>query len=106
MCGDSAGTIHPLCGNGMSMAIRSAQIASHLIIDYLQGKIASRVVFEKTYQKLWNNEFKTRLKVGHFASKLLSKNQLAEVLIRILNGTPILLQKIIKQTHGKPMVVK
>ena len=106
MCGDSAGMIHPLCGNGMSMAIRSSQMASHLIIDYLQGKITSRVVFEKAYQKSWNNEFKTRLKVGHFAAKLFSKNQLAEVLIRILNGTPILLQKIIKQTHGKPMVVK
>ncbi|WP_346210582.1 NAD(P)/FAD-dependent oxidoreductase [Gelidibacter algens] len=38
MCGDSAGMIHPLCGNGMSMAIRSAQIASELIIDYLDNK--------------------------------------------------------------------
>ena len=106
MCGDTAGMIHPLCGNGMSMAIRSAQIASHLIIDYLQGKILSRVAFEKAYKKSWNNEFKTRLKVGHFAAKLFSKNQLAEVLIRILKKTPVLLQKIIKQTHGKPMVVK
>ena len=26
MCGDSAGMIHPLCGNGMSMAIQSAQL--------------------------------------------------------------------------------
>jgi flavin-dependent dehydrogenase len=106
MCGDTAGMIHPLCGNGMSMAIRSSQIASHLIIDYLQGKIVSRVAFEKAYQKSWNNEFKTRLKVGHFAAKLFSKNQLAEVLIRILKKMPVLLQKIIKQTHGKSMVVK
>ena len=66
----------------------------------------SRVAFEKAYKKSWNNEFKTRLKVGHFAAKLFSKNQLAEVLIRILKKTPVLLQKIIKQTHGKPMVVK
>jgi len=42
MCGDTAGMIHPLCGNGMGMAIRSAQLASNLIIDYLQGKIESR----------------------------------------------------------------
>ena len=35
MCGDSAGMIHPLCGNGMSMAIQSSQIASKLILNYL-----------------------------------------------------------------------
>jgi len=33
MCGDSAGMIHPLAGNGMSMAIRSAQMASLQILQ-------------------------------------------------------------------------
>jgi flavin-dependent dehydrogenase len=33
MCGDAAGMIHPLCGNGMAMAIHSAKIASELVID-------------------------------------------------------------------------
>lgn len=106
MCGDTAGMIHPLCGNGMSMAIRSAQIASQLIIDYLQGKIKSRQALEKAYQKSWNREFKTRLNVGHFVAKLFSKNQLAEVLITVLKWFPFLLPIIIKQTHGKPMVIK
>ena len=27
MCGDSAGMIHPLCGNGMGMAIRSSGVS-------------------------------------------------------------------------------
>lgn len=106
MCGDTAGMIHPLCGNGMSMAIRGAQIASQLIIDYLQGKITSRLALEKAYQKSWNNAFRTRLKVGHFVAKLFSKNQLADVLIMILKYVPMLLPQIIKQTHGKPMAVK
>ncbi len=106
MCGDTAGMIHPLCGNGMSMAIRSAQIASQLIINYLQGKIESRLALEKAYQKSWNKEFKTRLKVGHFVAKLFSKNQLSEMLIPIIKQIPKLLPKIIKLTHGKLMVVK
>ena len=42
MCGDAAGMIHPLCGNGMSMAIQSAQIASKLILNYLDDEILSR----------------------------------------------------------------
>ncbi len=106
MCGDTAGMIHPLCGNGMSMAIRSAQMASQLIIDYLQGKIDSRLELEKTYQKSWNKEFRTRLRVGHFVAKLFSKDRLAESMITILRRVPILLPKIIKQTHGKPMIVQ
>jgi len=106
MCGDTAGMIHPLCGNGMSMAIRSAQMASQLIINYLQGKIESRLALEKAYQKSWNQEFRNRLRVGHFAANIFSKNQLSEMLIPIIKQIPCLLPKIIKLTHGKPMVVK
>lgn len=106
MCGDTAGMIHPLCGNGMSMAIRSAQMASQLIIDYLQGKIKSRQGLESAYQKSWNDEFRIRLKVGHFVAKLFSKNKLAGLLVTILKLAPTLLRRIIEQTHGKPMVVK
>ena len=106
MCGDTAGMIHPLCGNGMSMAIRSAQMASQLIINYLEGKIESRLALEKAYQKSWNKEFKNRIKVGHLAATIFSKNQLSEMLIPIVRKIPNLLPKIIKLTHGKPMVVK
>ncbi len=106
MCGDTAGMIHPLCGNGMSMAIRSAQMASQLIINYLLGKIESRLTLEKAYQKSWNQEFRNRLRVGHFAANIFSKNQLSEMLIPIIKQIPNLLPKIVKLTHGKPMVVK
>lgn len=106
MCGDTAGMIHPLCGNGMSMAIRSAHMASQLIISYLQGKIESRSVLEIAYQKSWNKEFRNRLRVGRYAAVLLGKNQLSEFLIPIINRFPSVLPKIIKLTHGKPMVLK
>lgn len=103
MCGDTAGMIHPLCGNGMSMAIRSAQIASHVIIAYLQGKTANRHDLEQQYHKQWNATFKNRLKTGHFVAALFNKEQLAEMSMVILNWFPGLLSHIIKRTHGKPM---
>lgn len=105
MCGDTAGMIHPLCGNGMSMAIRSAQMASHVIINYLQGKIDSRKLLEQRYTKIWNAEFKNRLKIGHVAANLFNRNGLAEVLIIGLKWFPSLLPKIIKRTHGKVMKI-
>jgi flavin-dependent dehydrogenase len=48
MVGDSVGMIHPLCGNGMAMAIHSAKILSELLGDFFR-KIESRAALEKKY---------------------------------------------------------
>jgi flavin-dependent dehydrogenase len=103
MCGDSAGMIHPLCGNGMSMAIQSAQMASKLILNYLNGEIESRKELEKQYLTQWNQKFSLRLKAGHFIAMLFRKDKIASILLQILKKLPFLLPLIIKQTHGKPM---
>jgi flavin-dependent dehydrogenase len=103
MCGDSAGMIHPLCGNGMSMAIRSAKIISELIIDYLNGKIVSKSELEKIYINKWNAEFKIRLKVGHVVASFFERKYLTGLALYGLQSFPNLLPRIIKQTHGKTM---
>jgi 2-polyprenyl-6-methoxyphenol hydroxylase-like FAD-dependent oxidoreductase len=36
MIGDTAGLIHPLCGNGMAMAIHSAKLATENTIHFLE----------------------------------------------------------------------
>jgi flavin-dependent dehydrogenase len=105
MCGDAAGMIHPLCGNGMSMAIQSAQIASKLILNYLNGEITSRNQLEKQYITQWNTQFKWRLKAGHFIANLFRKDKIANLLLQILRRTPFLLPIIIKQTHGKSIKI-
>lgn len=101
-CGDAAGMIHPLCGNGMSMAIQSAQIAAPLILSFLDEKI-TRTQLEKTYISKWNSQFKWRLKAGHFIASLFRKDWLANVLLNLLQKMPFLMPIIIKQTHGKPI---
>jgi len=102
MCGDTAGMIHPLCGNGMSMAIRSAQLASRLIITFFKGN-ATREALEHNYKKAWNKEFKKRLTVGHVAASLFNTSNFSELALIGLKGFPSVLPKIIRQTHGKPM---
>lgn len=106
MCGDTAGMIHPLCGNGMGMAIRSSQLASELIIGYLQGKIASRNAMEREYVKQWYKTFRFRLKVGHIIAYFFNKEWLAPKLLALLRRVPSIVPLIIKMTHGKPMRVK
>jgi flavin-dependent dehydrogenase len=103
MCGDTAGMIHPLCGNGMAMAIRSAQMASLVIIDYLHKKIVSRSEMEQQYSKMWNEAFKTRLTAGHILAYLFRQEWLAPILLGLISYFPALLPLIIKRTHGKPM---
>jgi len=105
MCGDSAGMIHPLCGNGMSMAIQSAQIASKLILSFLKGEIKNRHELEKRYIRQWNTQFKWRVTSGHFIAFLFRKDRIAGVLLQLLKRFPFLVPIIIKQTHGKPIAI-
>jgi 2-polyprenyl-6-methoxyphenol hydroxylase-like FAD-dependent oxidoreductase len=46
MIGDTAGLIHPLCGNGMAMAIHSAKIVSKLR-GLFYDEVKSRTELEK-----------------------------------------------------------
>ena len=101
MCGDTAGMIHPLCGNGMGMAITSARLASIRILQFLNGEIKTREGLEKQYLKDWNKEFKIRLKTGHFIARLFRSQTVSQIAYSILKIMPFLLPKIIQFTHGK-----
>ena len=85
------------------MAIQSAQIASKLILNYLNDKLESRKQFENLYITQWNKQFNWRLKAGHFIAMLFRKDKIASFLLSILKRMPFLLPLIIKQTHGKPI---
>lgn len=103
MIGDTAGLIHPLCGNGMAMAIHSAKIASELVAKYLKNELPSRQALEELYIREWNYNFKQRLKIGRWISSVLQKPKLSEAAFRILTVFPFLLPIIINKTHGKPI---
>ena len=106
MIGDTAGLIHPLCGNGMAMAIHSAKIVSELIGDFYTSKIKSREELEKKYIAEWNANFKKRLRIGRVLAFILQKQKLSTVLMKIMIEFPFLMPFIIKQTHGKVIAVK
>ncbi|MGV9003749.1 NAD(P)/FAD-dependent oxidoreductase [Flavobacterium sp.] len=101
MIGDAAGLIHPLCGNGMAMAMHSAKLASNLSIDFLQNKM-DRNDFEKQYTTAWNANFSTRIQFGKLISKMLLHPKFSEIILKILLIFPFSLSLIIKKTHGKP----
>lgn len=100
MMGDTAGLIHPLCGNGMAMAIHSAKLASEQTVHFLAGKI-SRQEMEKNYSANWNKNFKQRLWYGRILGSILEHSKLSEVLTNLITHLPFLLPMIIRKTHGK-----
>ncbi|MFZ0598584.1 MAG: FAD-dependent oxidoreductase, partial [Flavobacterium sp.] len=105
MIGDTAGLIHPLCGNGMAMAIHSAKIASELILDYYSDKKISRALLEKNYTQQWNIHFGKRLFMGRILAKILTHKTITNVLFAVVASFPGILPGIIKQTHGKPIAI-
>ena len=104
MIGDTAGLIHPLCGNGMAIAVHSAKIASELVINYYDCQNISRASLEEEYTKNWQFHFEKRLKTGRFIATILQQPRIASILMRILVQFPFVLPIVIKKTHGKPIL--
>ncbi len=100
MCGDTAGLIHPLCGNGMAMAIHSAKIAADLLISHFKNKQMTRTALEKEYTRQWNKAFKQRLWMGRQLQRVLLNENLSNSTMALFAKSPVLVHSIIKKTHG------
>lgn len=105
MIGDTAGLIHPLCGNGMAMAMHSAKLASEATLQFFNNVALTRNKLEENYIKSWNYNFKNRIIAGRLLSKILQKPLLASFVMKIVIRFPYFLKKIIKRTHGSPIIV-
>lgn len=100
MCGDSAGLITPLCGNGMSMALHASKIAADLAICFLKNKI-TRADFEKSYSKTWRKLFSNRLIIGRMIQYSFGQKNITNLMILMLKKLPVLVSWLIGLTHGK-----
>ena len=101
MVGDSAGLIHPLCGNGMAMAIRSGQIFSELFLKSRKSNPTDRMQLENSYTKNWNKEFAKRLQMGRFIQKMLLYPPSSKLGFAAAHLFPAIVPAIIQRTHGR-----
>lgn len=104
MCGDAAGLIHPLCGNGMAMAIHAAKLATAVVLKFLEDKSYPRQQMENDYEQSWSRMFSKRLAVGRQLQRMLLNPTTSGVLMKSIVKSPFLVRTIIKQTHGKPVM--
>jgi len=101
MIGDAAGTIPPLCGNGMSMALHGSKLAASCLDAFLSGR-SSQKEMEAHYRALWNHHFKRRLWMGRKLQQCFGRSLLTNIFVATFKRFPFLARGVIRQTHGKP----
>jgi len=101
MIGDAAGLITPLCGNGMSMALRGSTLIIPLLDQYLDGKLTT-IEMHEYYVKAWRSEFSKRLTAGRIFQSLFGNTVITEGVIALLKQSPRMINKLVRLTHGEP----
>lgn len=98
--GDAALMIPPLCGDGMSMALRSAQLCATLADFYLRGDI-SLSQWQQQYTQSIQREFKGPLRWGRLLQWLFEVPVLPRLLLGIAHLTPGLAFELVQATRLK-----
>jgi flavin-dependent dehydrogenase len=99
-CGDAAGFIHPLAGDGMAMAARSGELAASILSARLRDEISEKITRE-IYEKAWRREFSSRLKWAGVFQKLLIGSPLMVPALTGLARFPALGERAVCVTRGQ-----
>ncbi len=98
LCGDAAGFINPITGEGIYYAMVSGQLAAKVIIDGLKTQDLSQQLLSR-YQTLWNDEFGKDLKaLGRFNNQW---GKDSEKIIRLMTRDKKFAKLIIGVTGGQ-----
>ncbi len=98
--GDSAAVIPPLCGDGMAMALRSAEILAPLAHEYLGGRL-TLARWRHAYTQAWHREFDAVLRTGRNLQAILMFRRFSDVLLTVGRGFPVLTEYLLGATRGR-----
>lgn len=97
--GDTAVMLPPLCGDGMAMALRSAELCAPLAHAYLQGEL-TLAAWAAQYQALWHSEFSQRVRTGRLLQRLFAMPWGADALVGLGHLLPPLATYMVHATRG------
>lgn len=98
LVGDALCRIPPLCGDGMSMALRSAELCSFYADGYLRGEL-SLLQWERKYSTAIKNEFSRPLWWGRVAHAMLGSPLLSRALPGLARLAPRAARGMIRATR-------
>lgn len=99
LLGDAAGSITPLCGNGMSMGMRASKLLGGQLNLFFNGKQTYAHTLQN-YHREWNAAFGTRIRAGYYLQKLFGKSRTTDFALKALDKSPWLTSKLVALTHG------
>jgi len=103
LCGDAAGFINPITGEGIYYAMVSGQIAAGVIAEGIQTQDLSKR-FLSQYQTLWNKDFGRDLKLlGRFNNQW---GKDSEKIVRLMTRDKKFAKLIIGVTGGQISITK
>lgn len=99
LLGDAAAVIPPLAGDGMAMALRSAELLRPLLLAHLAGQMST---FElvSAYDHQYRQEFAQRLGVARWLQAGLVHPVAGELLLRLGRRLPGLSERALLATRG------
>ncbi|WP_068774840.1 NAD(P)/FAD-dependent oxidoreductase [Paenibacillus sp. FJAT-26967] len=99
--GDATVMIPPLCGDGMSMALRSAALCAPLANSYLLGEIGL-ALWEERYTAALQREFNSPLRWGRLLQAALGVSWMPRAVMGLAQLSPALAAGLIQATRLKP----
>jgi len=99
--GDAAAMIAPLCGDGMSMALRSAALCAPITDRYLRGLISLQD-WEQQYTRAIHDQFASPLRWGSILQWLVNKPISQQLLPTAARMAPVLAKGLLQATRLKP----
>ncbi|MDP2189007.1 MAG: NAD(P)/FAD-dependent oxidoreductase [Sphingobacteriaceae bacterium] len=100
LLGDAAGSIAPLAGNGMSMALHAAYLL-HLQLEKVRNGQLTESQLVSAYDQAWKKQFKLRTAVSYRIQGLFGRNALTTPLLYSVGALPFLGKQLMKLTHGR-----
>lgn len=101
-CGDSAGMITPLCGNGMAMAIHSAKLVAERVARYCRDARYTVHQLEADYAAAWKSQFARRLWAGRTIQNLFGNDNASSIAVKLALWAKPAARLLVGLTHGKP----
>lgn len=97
--GDAAVMIPPLCGDGMAMALRAAEICAPLAHDFLAGGTLD--TWAARYRDAWHREFDAPVRLGRRLQWLLGMPRIGGALLGVGALLPPLSSRLVRATRGQ-----
>jgi flavin-dependent dehydrogenase len=97
--GDAVASIAPLCGDGIAMALRSAELGASGADAYLRG-VTSLQAWEVAHRRAWRDECERRCRTGRFLQTVLGAPLLSDVFVSAARAVPSLARYFVSATRG------